>query len=279
MIKVVARSAAFFAFFAYGHNSFAKCDAALALDGLVSIETCNPAKEKCIRAQDTVFEYSKKIEDTDSVFLIVGNSSPWHLYNSEFRILDLDEFAKTIRSGLTKEKKVILQTSWSGIAPGSGRKSIAKALSERLGLPVEGQDGFVWLSPDGHPRTTHQAFTAWNGGQYFVPENKDVMVSLAFGWPFKAEEYLLQKKDANGLLHVAVGWEVFNLCQDHALEVFEVAANLGQPIAAYNAALIYLERQTKADHKKAIQLLTRSSGLGDKEASKKLTSLKMNNAH
>lgn len=68
---------------------------------------------------------------------------------------------------------------------------------------------------------------------------------------------------AGMLTRAAAGWDVFFLCPDKALAGFENAATKGSAIAAYNAALMRLERSLEGDRAAAISLLERAAMLGD----------------
>jgi TPR repeat protein len=60
------------------------------------------------------------------------------------------------------------------------------------------------------------------------------------------------------------------LCPERALQAFEYAAQLGHPIAAYNAALMRLDRGGQGDLDAAKELLLKASNAGDKKAQERL---------
>jgi hypothetical protein len=135
-------------------------------------------------------------------------------------------------------------------------------------------DGFVWLSKDGSARTTHQAFTTKHlKNPYGLHLGDDVMVSLVAGWPIDFEEDYAKKGDAYGIMRAGAAWDIFMLCPERALQSFEAAARLSNPIAAYNAAIIRLERSKDGDLEAATALLSQAAALGDKKAQAKLDRL------
>lgn len=71
-------------------------------------------------------------------------------------------------------------------------------------------------------------------------------------------------------MRAAAGWDVFFLCPDKALAGFERAAAKGSAIAAYNAALMRLERGREGDRTAALALLERGVALGDAKSKARL---------
>jgi TPR repeat protein len=129
-------------------------------------------------------------------------------------------------------------------------------------MPVTGMDGFLWIDRTGKMRTTHQAYTGrFNTGPYGVKQGEEVLVPLAGAWASGLEENF--PDDAELLLNAAAGWDIFWHCPDKALAGFEVAAAKGSAIAAYNAALMRLERKQAGDADKALELFERGAALGD----------------
>ncbi len=178
-------------------------------------------------------------EDGPTTLSIATHSSPWHLYDGDYRILEIEEVAAMVRQQGSKIKRVILVASWSGLAPDPHSKSLAQKLSEALGgSPVTGQNGFVWVSPKSALHTTHQAFTGRVSGPYWVSQNEQVMASLVLGWAIDLEDQFAKAHDAAGLLQVGVAKDVFMLCPDGALQSYEDGAALNSPIAAFNAAIM-----------------------------------------
>lgn len=251
------------------------CDAQLPLSGVVSVETCSPRSapaSDCRHAGEVVVEYAEKVPDTDAVYTIVLPSSPWRLYDAQMRILTVDELAEIIRPQLDRKvKSVELIGSWTGVSPAPDRPSLADRLSKALGgFPVKGEDGFLWLAADGSRRTTRQAFTVREGaGSYFVPKGGEVLVPLAAGWPAYVEDRIPDDQPELQM-HAAAGQDVFFLCPDSALVGFERAATHGSAIAAYNAALMRLERDAAGDRKAALALLERGAALGDEKSKSRL---------
>jgi TPR repeat protein len=92
------------------------------------------------------------------------------------------------------------------------------------------------------------------------------MVSLVAGWPVGFEEDYVKERNSEGIMSAGAGWDIFMLCPERALQSFEAAAKLSNPIAAYNAALMRLERGKGDDVKVATNLLMQADKLGDKKA-------------
>jgi len=261
--------------------AFAECESHLKLEGVIEIKCCKP-EDACISAMRAIIDYSKAAKDDPGTFILSLHSSPWHLYDEDLRILTAEEFAerlkREIRSGT---KRIDLRGSWTGVESAPGGKSLARKMSDALGgLPVDGKDGFVWLSKDGTvARTTRQAWTAMRGCPYSIHRGEDVMISLAEGLFVQTEHYLIEKKDGRGVLHSGVGWDVFVLCPERALKSFLIAAKLSNSIAAYNAAVMLLERGRAGDAEAAVSLLTQASELGDKPAQERLKQMKQKESH
>lgn len=253
----------------------ADCSTTAQLQGFVSIKQCSPASGQCVRADEALYKYmNAKPDDGPTTLSIATHSSPWHLYDGDYRILEIEEVAAMVRQQGSKIKRVILVASWSGIAPDPHSKSLAQKLSEALGgLPVTGQNGFVWVSPTGALHTTHQAFTGRISGPYWVGQNDQVMASLVPGWAIDLEAEFVKGHDAAGLLQVGIAKDIFMLCPDGALESYDEGAALNSPIAAFNAAIMRLERDKPGDAAAAVALLKQSAAQGDKKAEKKLNSL------
>ncbi len=216
----------------------------------------------------------KRKDDAPDELYIGLHGSPWHFYDAEYHVIEPEELADSVRQQGSAIKRVILLSSWSGIAPTPNAKSPAQRLSAALGgMPVEGQKGFVWFASDGSVETTQQAFTATVSGPYRVAQGGKVMASLAIGWPYEFEDQIAAKKDARGMLRAGVGFDVFMLCPERALKTFEASAALGDPVAAYNAAILRLERAGSGDMVAATALLNQAAAKGDKMAQSRLKAL------
>jgi TPR repeat protein len=135
-------------------------------------------------------------------------------------------------------------------------------------------DGFLWIAKDGNVRTTHQAMSLMRSGPYGVAPGAEVMVSLAAGWPALMSDAVLKKRDADGIMRAGAGWDVFFLCPDHALQLFEAAAKLSSVIGAYNAAVMHLERGNPGDADAAAALLSQAAAAGDQKAKAQLEQLR-----
>lgn len=260
-------------------SALAECSAGLPLSGVITIKTCDANKETCVPGEKAVYDYMQKVEDKPEAYTVALNASPWRFYDAEMRIVTVQEMAQTLKSSLTKEKKRIeLIASWTGVSPDINSKSLAQRLSDHLGgFPVSGMDGFLWVAKDGALRTTHQAFSAHTAmAPYKIAEGDEVFVPLVAGWPAEMESAFIKDQNADGIMRAGAGWDIFFLCPDRALQAFEAAAKLGHPIAAYNAALIRLERGNKNDLAVARALLKQAAKTGDGKAKTQLQILKKN---
>lgn len=250
------------------------CDTShLALSGVVTVPTCSPkSSTDCVLSNNVVFEYMKAMPDDPTVMNVGMQTSPWRMYDGDMRILTVDDVAAVVRANRdASERRIDLIGSWTGVSPAPGVPSLADRLSKALdGFPVRGEDGFLWLSADGKRHTTRQAYTGREGaGSYFVPKGADVMVALAGGWPAFVEGSI-PDDEPDLLMRAAAGWDIFYLCPDRALASFEHAAAKGSAIAAYNAAVMRLERNSEGDRAAARALLERAAALGDAKSRAKL---------
>ncbi|MGH8028422.1 MAG: hypothetical protein ACREO3_00660 [Arenimonas sp.] len=247
----------------------------LGLTGSLSVKTCGISQPGCVYSGEALYKYMEAQPDDPDTFSIGLQTSPWRAYDGEMRILTMEEIAATVREHREpRNRKVILYGSWTGRSPSAGVESIATRLSKALdGFPVEGQDGFLWIDRTGKTRTTHQAFSVWhNTGAYAVPTGEEVMIALVEGWKVSRDDF--PADDPAFMLQAAVGSDVFKLCPEEALARFEAAAAKGSAIAAYNAALVRLERKHSGDEKAAIAFMTRAAALGDAKARAWLESIR-----
>jgi hypothetical protein len=261
---------------AFGCQASADCSTSLPLEGVTSIKVCDPRTETCISGSQAVYEYMNKVEDDPAVLTIGLQASPWRFYDGEMRVLTVEEVAEMARSHIKDGvKRVALLASWTGVAPGPRSQSLAQRLSGELkGFPVSGMDGFLWISKNGAMHTTRQAFSVTQGGRpYGIVDGEDVMVAFAAGWPATMEDTFVSDRNADGVMQAAAGWDIFFLCPDRALEAFDLAAKLSNPVAAYNAALIRLERGSHDDMQTAATLLTQAADAGDMKARARLVKL------
>lgn len=255
-------------------NAWAGCDNSLKLEGTISFDCCTPM-EKCIAAATAIYDYSVVAKVDSGVHSMFMHASPWHLYSGDARILTIEEVAEIAKEKINDNvRRIDLIASWSGVAPTKNTKSLAEQLSDLLkGFPVRGMDGFVWIAKDGSMRTTQQAFTGMPKCPYGVHRGDEVMVSLVWGWMIQYEEDYIKKQNAAGILRAGAAWDVFMLCPERALQSFEAAAKLAIPIAAYNAALLRLERGKDGDLEAATKLLEQAAALGDSKAQARLQKL------
>lgn len=244
-----------------------------ALSGTATVETCSPQEAAdCVFSGNVLHSYFNAVPDDPTVMGVGLQSSPWRLYGADMRILTIEDLAAAVRAKRdATETRVELMGSWTGVSPSAGTLSLADRLSKALdGFPVRGEDGFFWLKSDGTRRTTRQAYTAREGaGSYFLPKGGEVMVALAGGWPTFVEDQIPDDQPEM-LMRAAAGWDVFFLCPDKALTGFERAATKGSAIAAYNAALMRLERAREGDQAAALALLERGATLGDAKSAVRL---------
>ncbi|MCC4590710.1 hypothetical protein LL974_06095 [Xanthomonas campestris pv. cannae] len=250
------------------------CDTHLPLSGMVSVATCPPDKgtRTCVASWEALSQYLEAMPDHDDDFTIALQSSPWRMYDGNWRILTPEDLAGTVRATREKKhKRVELVGSWTGVSPAPGIPSLAERLSKALGgFPVQGENGFLWISKDGARRTTRQAFTGRQGsGPYFIPAGAELFVPLVTGWqalgPKQAED-----ADAEQLLQSGAAWDVMYLCPEKAQQSFELAASKGNVVAAYNAALMRLERGGNGNRSAAIALLKRAAAQGDAKSQARL---------
>ncbi|HEX6833818.1 MAG TPA: hypothetical protein VF132_09840 [Rudaea sp.] len=264
------------ALFAISAGSLA-CETSLPLKGAESIKTCDPQATGCTPAAKLVARYTEATPEDPKLFTIALQSSPWRFYDQDMRILTPEELAGMIKAHWKQGmEKVVLLASWTGVSPDLGSKSLAQKLSDALGgFPVSGMDGFLWMAKDGSTRTTHQAYSMKQGrGLYMVTEGDEVFLPLVAGWFVEVEDKIAQKQDADALMRAGAGWDIYSLCPDHALKTFEAAARMSNSIAAYNAALMRLERNGEGDVAAAKALLAQAAAAGDAKARKKLRELK-----
>lgn len=248
-------------------------DHQLALSGTATVETCSPqTSADCVFSGNVLHPYFAAATDDPSVMGIGLQSSPWRLYDGDMRILSVEELATVVRANRdATETRIELIGSWTGVSPSPGVPSLADRLSNALGgFPVRGEDGFLWIKADGTRRTTRQAYTLRKGaGSYYLPKGGEVMAALAGGWPAEVEG-LISDDQPEMLMRAAAGWDMLYLCPDKALAGFERAAARGSAIAAYNAAVMRLERAGEGDRAAALKLLERGAALGDTKSKTRL---------
>lgn len=248
------------------------CDQASALEGVLSIPQCNPASEECVPGTRAAHEALQALE-IPYVFTIGVQTSPWRMYDAEGRILTIAEVAAAIRAGKSaSDRRVHLAGSWTAARPDGGGDTLAHRLSVALdGFPVDGSDGFLWLSPSGAMRTTRQAFSMWKSGPYSVARGEDVLMALVPGAMSQFGDYFAQEGQAAGVVQAGIGFDVFLLCQERALAAFERAAGMGSAIGAYNAGLMHAEQGDRTSAKTWLELAER---LGEPKAAIALTEVR-----
>ena len=255
----------------------ANCPSTLPVKGFVAADNCDPANTTCVDAGTAMFHYVDGRKDTSQTRLVISlHGSLWHLYDGDYRILEINDLAAMVRQHGPKIREVMLVASWSGIAPDQHTKSLAQKLSTALnGMRVTGKDGFVGYSKDGAVNTTRQAFTGYKSAVYRIEKGAKVMASLVAGWPMALEAQFAQRGDGNGLNRVRAGYDIFLLCPERALQEFDASAAMSDPVGAYNAAIMRLERRRPGDKADAIALLRKSAATGDKKAQAKLNAMSL----
>lgn len=251
------------------------CTTGLPLKGFVSVDTCATAGPDCVPAPQALYQYVEaQKDDGPDVLSIALHGSPWRLYDAEDRILEISELASIIRAKGSVIKRVEIYSSWSAAAPDRHSKALTQRLSLALnGMQVKGLDGFAWYSPDGAVHTTHQAFTGAASGPYHIPKGKPVMASLVKGWLVEGQSHFAKTGDAAGLLAAGVAADIYLLCPERALAAFDAAAALGNAVAAFNAAIMRLERGNSGDKAAAVKLLKQAAARGDLKARERLKTL------
>lgn len=258
----------------------AQCKHSLPLSGAAGVRNCDDSKQTCFDPQAQAQKYLEKTEGNEdpAVLNVALNASPWRFYDGESRILTAEELANRIRPAVAKgAKQVRLAVSWSGVRPDERTPSLVEQVAKALpDAQVTGADGFLWVAKDGKLRTTRQSSTVMQGRFYEVAEGDEILISLAAGWPAHFAEDFAEKKDARWLRRAAAGWDIYMLCPERALRIFEYAAQLGEPVSAYNAAMMRLERREAGDLEAATTLLTKAADAGDAKSRERLQALRSN---
>ena len=151
------------------------CGDARTLKGVVSVPSCDPdaPNTACMPGPQAVYEAMQAF-DMPGVFSIGLQTSPWRMYDDSGRILQIEDVAAVIRDRRPEsDTRVRLLGSWTAARPDGEGFTLAQRLSQALdGFPVDGSDGFLWMSPAGATRTTQQAYTTRESGPYEVRANK-----------------------------------------------------------------------------------------------------------
>jgi TPR repeat protein len=99
------------------------------------------------------------------------------------------------------------------------------------------------------------------------------MVSAVAGWPLDRVDQYIAKRDGPLVMRAGAAADIFSMCPDRALELFEIAAQMGEPIAAYNAALMHLDNGSADRTRAAKALLSQATKSGDQKAAERLRAL------
>lgn len=237
-------------------GAYAECDSELPVSGALSMASCNPKQGKCLSVSEALLRYAQAYPDRDDVLLIASQASPWHFYDENSRIMPVNVMADSIRGHLHQIKKVVLLSSWSGVRPHAGVPSLAEKLAQALaGFPVEGQAGFLWLTPNGGSKTTRQRYSVVKGSPYRVQNGAEVMAAMQYADPLSRDEQALSAQDAQGVFYAGAAWEILGLCPQKAMLRFATAAKLNHPVAAYNWAVMLLETGRSEDAQAARKIL------------------------
>lgn len=249
------------------------CGEAHRLEGVLSIPSCDPgsAADRCVPGSKAVFNALEAL-DIPEVFTVGVQTSPWRMYDAEGRIVTVEDMAAAIRAQRKdSDHSVYLVGSWTAVRPDGNDATLARRLSLALdGYPVDGTDGFLWLSPEGAMRTTRQAFSVWKTGRYSVEPGEDVLVALVPGAWSQFEHRFADEGVVEGVLQAGVGHDVFMLCPERALAAFERAAGMGSAIGAYNAGLMHAGN---GDRAAAIAWLQKAVSMGEAKAPEALAAL------
>jgi len=249
------------------------CGTTTRLDGMLTIPQCDPAASKaCIPAGEALYQATTAF-DIPNVFTIALQTSPWRMYDADDRIVTVEEMAAVVRSKRSDaDRRAYLAGSWTAAKPDGREDTLARRLSAALdGFPVDGSDGFLWLSAAGDLRTTHQAFSAWKTGPYAVERGADVLMPLVAGWTGDFEDRFAEEGNAAAVVRAGVGHDVFMLCEERARASFERAAAMGSAIGAYNAGLMHADAGDRAT---AIAWLEKAQALGEAKAAAALVRLR-----
>lgn len=250
------------------------CGEVTGLEGVLSIPQCDPASaaDGCVPAGKAVFDALETL-DIPGVFTIGVQTSPWRMYDGEGRILTVEEVAAAIRAQRPdSDRRVHLVGSWTAARPDGDGATLAHRLSVALdGFPVDGSDGFLWLSPEGGMRTTQQAFSVWKAGPYSVGHGEDVLMALVPGALSQFEDRFAGDGMVEGVLQAGIGYDVFMLCPERALATFERAAGMGSAIGAYNSGLMHAGN---GDRAAAIAWLEKAEAMGETKAPAALATLR-----
>jgi hypothetical protein len=249
------------------------CTRSPLLEGAITIPQClADADAECLPSGKAVFDAVQALE-MPGVFTLGLQSSPWRMYEPSGRILTIEDVASIVRANRPEEdERVRLVGSWTSALPEGGKETLARRLSKALdGFPVDGSDGFLWLSANGALRTTRQAHSVWKSGPYSVRAGDEVMVAFVPGSLAQLEEQFAEKGMVDAVIQAGVGHDVFALCPERALAAFKRAGEMGSEVGAYNAGLILAE---SGDHDAAVTWLEKAATLGESKANGALAALR-----
>ncbi|HTA65324.1 MAG TPA: hypothetical protein VK753_07460, partial [Xanthomonadaceae bacterium] len=73
------------------------CSSALPLKGSVFVESCDPRDSTCRDATKQLYAYLQSTVDRPAVLSIAVQTSPWHIYGPDMRIMTMDDLVARIR--------------------------------------------------------------------------------------------------------------------------------------------------------------------------------------
>lgn len=250
---------------------------------LRTIPACNPKQGECMNARAALFKrFGIGRDDDPRTLSLLMRASPWHVFDADYRIMQLDDLKQMIKSQLKPGMtQVELAASWTASKTMKNKPPMVQQLASAYpALKFSGVDGFAWITPKGKIYGTKQAFSLMNGHgyPYQVNASQDIMLGfidgVALSFDFKKEA--IKNRHADDLLAIAMAEESFGLCLDTALDTYVEAAKLGSNIAAYNAAMLYLDQGKTAEAQTWLQLAAKR---GDQPAAKLLKQLDNTGKH
>ncbi len=238
---------------------------------LLAIPTCTA---ECLPAAALLHEYADAAPKIRGVYTIGVHASPWRLYDGDGRILTPHGLAQLMRSDpdLSLTKTIRLAASWSAGGWPEASPPLAQQLSNELRRPVEGVSGFLWWGPSGPGEVTYQTSTSFMY-PYRARRGEAVMASATVALSDAVLAEAERHPTGKDFRWIGVSDDVFLIRPEVALGHFRRAAELGDSVGAYDAALILLGKGAKDGTAEARRLLEQASAAGDKPSQDLLQSL------
>ena len=102
--------------FSIGFGCMADCKPFVDLHDSVSIPFCDPKKDDCRDAAETLRGYMENVPDDKTLVTVALQTSPWRFYDAEMRILTMDEMVEIVRPHLKAGTgRVQLIGSWTAV--------------------------------------------------------------------------------------------------------------------------------------------------------------------